>query len=235
MADLRVLVVDDEPVAVRGHRAYVERVEGFAVVGTAGSVREAVAVLQRTPVDLVLLDLNLPDGHGLDLARSLRASGRPVDILAITAAREVHLVRTAVALGVVGYLLKPFTFADLRERLLAYGRYRAGLAASEAASQGQVDAMFRELRSSGVGTAAGASLPKGLSPHLLEKVTGLVRSSTSADGLSASEVGAALGASRVTARRYLQHLAETGRVTRDERLGGSGRPEVTFRWVNSGA
>lgn len=225
MSVLRVLVVDDEPTVAAGHAEYVRRVPGFEVVAVVGTVQAAVRALTRTPVDLVLLDLNLPDGHGLDVARGIRASGRPVDVLAITAAREVGPVRAAVSLGVVGYLLKPFTFADLRERLESYRRYRAGLAASTSASQSTVDAVFQELRR----PSAGGALPKGLARAVLDTVIEVLRGAGQA-GLSASEVADAVGTSRVTARRYLQYLAEEGRADRAQRLGGSGRPEVTFAW-----
>ncbi len=226
LPDLRVLVVDDEPLVAAGHAGYVQRVPGFVLVDAVGTVRDAVRVLTREPVDVVLLDLNLPDGHGLDIVRALRSAGRPVDILTITAAREQHLVRSAVSLGVVGYLLKPFTFADLRDRLLAYRRYREGLGADDSVSQTQVDAMIRGLHQT---ASAGQSAPKGLSAELLDRVIALLRSATG-DGLSASEVAAASGMSRVTARRYLQHLADAGSADRSQRLGGSGRPEITFRW-----
>lgn len=225
MADLRVLVVDDEPVVADGHAEYVRRVPGFAVAGVVGTVQAAVAVLAREHVDLVLLDLNLPDGHGLDIVRGIRGAGRPIDILPITAMREVDLVRTALTLGVVGYLLKPFTFADLRERLEAYARFRVGLAGAASASQSGVDAAFRELRR----PANSDAWPKGLTRDVLESVIAALTRAQPAP-LSASEVADAVGTSRVTARRYLQYLADEGRVIRSQRLGGSGRPEVTFAW-----
>ena len=134
MIEVRVLIVEDEALVADAHRDYVERVEGFVVVGVAETVQEAVRALAHQPVDLVLLDLNLPDGSGLEVLHGVRAAGRPVDIMTITAAREVEPVRTAVTLGVVGYLLKPFTFADLRDRLEAYRRYRDGLAGAPSAS-----------------------------------------------------------------------------------------------------
>jgi len=116
MSDLRVLIVDDEPLAAEGHAAYVRRVPGFDVAGITGTVQETLRVLRSHDVDLILLDLNLPDGNGLDIVRCIRAAGGSTDILTITAAREARLVRSAVGLGVVGYLLKPFTFADLPAR-----------------------------------------------------------------------------------------------------------------------
>ncbi len=227
MTDLSVLIVEDEAFVASAHADFVERVPGFAVVGVVGTVRDASRFLSRAAVDLLLLDLNLPDGSGLEVVRGVRAAGLPVDILTITAAREVEPVRAALTLGVVGYLLKPFTFADLRDRLEAYQRYRAGLDAVPAASQAAVDAMFADLRG-----PASASAPKGLDRGVLDEVIGLLRSPGPDDwrGRSASEVGESLGMSRVTARRYLQYLAEQGRATRTQRLGGSGRPEVIFTW-----
>ena len=67
-------------------------------------------------MDLVLLDVNLPDMSGLDLARTLRARGETVDLLVITAHRDVATVRAASTLGVVGYLIKPFTYAVFEEK-----------------------------------------------------------------------------------------------------------------------
>lgn len=224
MAELAVLIVEDEPLVAAAHAEYVARVPGFAVVGSAASVHEAARALARAPVDLVLLDLNLPDGSGLDVLRGVRAAGRPVDILTITAAREVEPVRTALTLGVVGYLLKPFTFADLRDRLEAYRAYRAGLDAAPAASQAAVDAMIGQLRR----PTDPANAPKGLDRGVLDDVIAALRGSPG--GASASEVGRALGLSRVTARRYLQYLTEQSRATRAQRLGGSGRPEIIFTW-----
>lgn len=90
---IRVLVVEDDPVAADAHRLYVDRVPGFAVAAVAHSRAEAVRALERTPVDLLLLDLYLPDGHGLHLLRSLRAAGHAADVIAVTSARELAVVR----------------------------------------------------------------------------------------------------------------------------------------------
>lgn len=223
---LRVLVVEDEPLVAQAHASYVPRVPGFELAAVTGTVREAVAVIVREQVDLVLLDLHLPDGHGLDIVRAIRTAARPVDILTITAARDVHLVRAAVSLGVIGYLLKPFVFADLRQRLVAYRDYRNSLGDAESATQSLVDAMLRDLHP--VPTNTGT--PKGLSRDVLDRVIRALRETTSEDGHSASEVGQAVGVSRVTARRYLEHLVESGAAVRGQRLGGTGRPEVTFQW-----
>ncbi|MGH3362243.1 MAG: response regulator [Nocardioides sp.] len=222
---VRVLVVEDEPLAAEAHAAYTRRVPGFEVAGVVASAAETVRFLDRERVDLLLLDMHLPDGHGLGLLQRLRASGQMCDVIAVTSARDTEVVRASVAQGVVLYLLKPFTFATFRAKLEQYADYRAQLAsASGRVAQDEVDRMLDSLRPA----AAATALPKGMSPETLGQVTTALRAS--AVPLSASEVAAVVGSSRVTARRYLEHLADTGTADRQPRYGGSGRPEVEYRW-----
>jgi len=224
---VRVLVVDDEPLTAASHAEYVRRSPGFEVAATAVSGRTAVQAVQAArrgdrPVDLVLLDVNLPDMSGLDVARTLRARGESVDLLVITAHRDVATVREASTLGVVGYLIKPFTYAVLEEKLAAYRRYRSLLGRGGAVGQAEVDRAFAALNA-----AARPAAPKGLSPQTLAAVTELVRDG---DWLSAGEVAERGALSRVTARRYLEHLADRGLVHRRPRYGTPGRPELEYGW-----
>lgn len=220
---IRVLVVEDEPVAAEAHRTYVDRTPGFLTAAVAGTGSVALDVLARTPLDLVLLDMNLPDTHGVDLCRRIRAARLDVDVLAVTSARELATVRAAAAHGVVGYLLKPFTYTALRDRLLAYADYRDRLrTGGQAVGQEEVDRALEGARPSRPGP-----LPKGMHPQTLDAVVGVLRSGA---GRSAMETAAALGTSRITARRYLEYLVETGLATRTQRYGGAGRPETEYRW-----
>ncbi|MCA4132819.1 response regulator [Arthrobacter sp. M4] len=232
MTDIRVLVVEDEPVAADAHAVYVGRVPGFSVAGTAPDGQSALRLLGEfaaagSPIDLVLLDMNLPDLHGLDVARRMRSSGYFADIIAITAVRELNIVRSAVSIGVVQYLIKPFTFSTFADKLASYRTFREQLAPSASprygASQSDVDQAFASLRA-----PTELPLPKGLSPSTLDAVRELI--SRQAGAVSANEVTEALGMSRVTARRYLEYLADAGVVTRSPRYGTPGRPENEYRW-----
>ncbi|GGS28009.1 response regulator [Streptomyces griseoviridis] len=220
---IRVLVVEDDPVAADAHVLYVDRVPGFTAVGRAHSGAEARRVLDRTPVDLLLLDLHLPDVHGLQLARTLRAAGSRADVIAVTSARDLTVVREGVSLGVVQYVLKPFTFATLRDRLVRYAEFRR-TAAGEASGQDEVDRTLAALRA-----PAPAALPKGLSAPTLERVTAALRAGDT--GLTAAALAERTGISRITARRYLEHLVDTGRAARRPQYGTVGRPELQYRWV----
>ncbi|ROR37662.1 response regulator [Kitasatospora cineracea] len=226
---IRVLVVEDDPVAADAHARYVARTPGFAVAAVAHSRAEAVRALERTrtagaPVDLVLLDLYLPDGHGLHLCAALRAAGHGADVIAVTSARDLAMVRQAVSAGVVQYLLKPFGAAALGDRLRQYARYRANLdRPGQALGQDEVDRALALLRGSDR-----SSLPKGLSADTLDTLAAALRAAPG--GLSAGAAGEATGVSRITARRYLEHLVGTGHATREPRYGQVGRPELGYRW-----
>ena len=133
MTDIRVLVVEDEPIAAAAHAAYVGRLDGFTLAGTAPDGQSALRMLTEfsaagNPVELVLLDMNLPDLHGLDIARRMRSAGILADIIAITAVRELAIVRSAVSIGVVQYLIKPFTYATFADKLDSYRQFREQLA-----------------------------------------------------------------------------------------------------------
>ena len=220
---IRVLVVEDEPVAAEAHRTYVDRTPGFATAAVAGTGALALDALARTSVDLVLLDMNLPDTHGIELCRRIRAARVDVDVLAVTSARELATVRAAAAHGVVGYLLKPFTYAALRDRLMAYAEYRAQLrTGGDAAGQEDVDRALESAR-----PPRPAPLPKGMHRQTLDAVVAVLRA---AEGVSAAETAAEIGTSRITARRYLEYLAEAGVAARSQRYGGAGRPETEYRW-----
>jgi len=135
-------------------------------------------------------------------------------------------VRAAVSQGIVHYLLKPFAFAALRDKLERYRQYRTQIARSESATdQSEVDGLLATLRGQ-----SPTHLPKGMSPESLAAVADLIRAAPG--GLSAAEVARSLQASRVTARRYLEYLAERGAAARHLRYGsGAGRPEVEYRWI----
>ena len=221
---LRVLVVEDEPVAAEAHAAYVGRVPGFVVVAVAGTGQQALKALQGTAVDVILLDMNLPDVHGLEIVRAMRAAGHGTDVIAVSSARDLDIMRSAVSLGVVQYVLKPFSFATLRDRLLVYLDYRAThVSTGEVGSQAEVDEVFAAVR-----PTRSASLPKGMSEELHGRVVTALREA--GEPLSASELAAELGVSRVTARRYLEHLHETGFASRQSRYAVAGRPEVEYAW-----
>jgi response regulator of citrate/malate metabolism len=104
-------------------------------------------------------------------------------------------------------------YADYRDRLRSGG---------DAGGQADVDRVLDTVR-----PTRAAPLPKGMGRETMDKVVSAVRES---DGLSAAETAELIGASRITARRYLEYLADTGLADRAPRYGSAGRPELEYRW-----
>ncbi|MEU6886615.1 response regulator [Streptomyces viridosporus] len=222
---IEVLVVDDDVRVARVNAAYVEKVPGFRVAGTAHGAAEALAALEAPPrPDLVLMDHYLPDGTGLEVVREMRRRGHPSDVIMVTAARDVSTVQAAMRHGALQYLVKPFAFAGLRAKLEAYAELRRTLDGGGEAEQAEVDRIFGTLSAS-----AEPRLPKGHSPTTAE----LVRQALlHADGpLSAQEIAERTGVSRQTAQRYLKLLERTGRATLTLKYGDAGRPEHRYAWA----
>ncbi|GAA1918549.1 response regulator [Nocardioides lentus] len=227
-ATLGVLVVDDDFRVAAIHCRFVERTEGFEVVASVRSGAEALEAVTELRPDLVLLDVHLPDLSGLEVLRRLRASADPgvaeVGVIVITAAREADTVRAALHRGAAGYLVKPFEAEDLSSRLADFRLTREVLAGSPdvaSVDQAAIDAVFGRVGP----VRREADLPKGLSAETGQTVLAAVPP----DGdVSAAEAAETLGMSRVTARRYLEHFVESGRLEVRLRYGRAGRPQRRY-------
>ncbi|MFD9034539.1 response regulator [Streptomyces sp. NPDC059567] len=217
----KVLVVDDDFMVAKLHSRYVSAVDGFSVVGVAHSGAEALRLADRLRPDLVLLDIFLPDMDGISVLRELRGAGLAVDALFITAARDAAMIRSALRAGALHYLIKPFNQAALQEQLRHVASLRTRLDTLDEARQEDVDQIF------GTRPRGSRELPKGLAAHTAELVDGILRAHP--EGLSATECAEAGSLSRVSARRYLEYFAETGRAEITLRYGGTGRPERRYR------
>lgn len=224
---IRTLVVDDDFMSASIHRTYVDRIAGFEAVGEAHTGGEALELVRRLRPDLVLLDIYLPDIGGLEVLRRLRQDeDASVDVIAVTAAKDVKTLRASMQGGVVHYVVKPFLFETFRERLERYAALKQRLDRLREASQGDVDHLFSLLRVDGR-----ARLPKGISAPTLGLVVAAVRESTIE--VSAVDVAERAGISRGTARRYLEYLESLGSVELTLRYGATGRPEHLYRWAGA--
>ena len=221
---IRVLVVDDDFMVARLHSSVVARQPGYEVAGVASTGADALRAVAETKPDLVLLDIYLPDMTGLEVLRRLRESdGAAVDVIVISAARDLDTLRQALHGGVFQYLVKPFEIESLRRRLDEYAAHRADLSDLVEPRQDDVDRVFRAQPGRGV-----QPLPKSISADTIALVVqALERASDS--GLSATECADATGLSRSSTRRYLEHLVGVGSAEVKPRYGVAGRPERRYR------
>ncbi|MEV0284417.1 MULTISPECIES: response regulator [unclassified Kribbella] len=220
---IQVLVVDDDFMVARLHSSVVSRQPGFEVVGAARNGHEALAAVRSLRPDLVLLDIHLPDMSGLEVLRRFRESSGdyPVDVIVISAARDLESVRTALRGGVFQYLVKPFEIESLRGKLTEYAEHREELQRLTDVDQAEVDRVFRAQGRRPVA-------PKGISPETTDLVIKALGDAAE-DGMSASDCASVTGLSRSSTRRYLEHLVTIGRAEMRPRYGVAGRPERRYR------
>jgi response regulator of citrate/malate metabolism len=222
---ISVLVVDDDFMVARLHSSVVAREEGFEVAGIASTGTDALRAVEATRPDLVLLDIYLPDMTGLEVLRRLREGGSDdLDVIVISAARDLDTLRTALRGGVFHYLVKPFEIESLQQRLREYAVHRAELDDLTEVGQDDVDRVFR----AGLIARAGGGLPKGISQETTDLVLQALEAAGE-DGLSATECAESTGLSRSSTRRYLEHLVAVGTAEMRPRYGAAGRPERRYR------
>ncbi len=220
---IRVLVVDDDFMVARLHSSVVARQPGFEVAGVASTGADALRAVAELKPDLVLLDIYLPGMTGLEVLRRLREDGGGVDVIVISAARDMDTLQRALHGGVFQYLVKPFEIESLRRRLDEYAAHRAELNDLVEARQDDVDRVFRAHP----GREA-QPLPKSISADTIALVVQALQGA-SESGLSATECADATGLSRSSTRRYLEHLVAAGSAEVKPRYGLAGRPERRYR------
>ena len=228
---IKVVIAEDDQQIAEIQRRFLERIEGFEIAGIAHGLEEAEDLVEILQPDLLLLDIQFPTGTGLDLLRKMRAENSSVDVIMITAAKEVETLREALHGGVFDYILKPLVFERLQETLLNYQQHLQKLRTLETLAQSDVDNVLP--RSTGTGSAADQSqevrLPKGIDSLTLEKIRKVFTDQQ--QSLNAEEVGELIGASRTTARRYLEYLVSSNELAAEVNYGTVGRPERRYQQI----
>jgi len=221
---LKVLVVDDDYRVASVHVGYVERIDGFRVVGEAHSATEALSLSDSLKPDVVLMDIYLPDGDGLAVVKQLLLGSSPPAVIMISAANDAETVHAALKLGVVHYLVKPFAFDTLSERLGAIRDVSVHVANfPEEATQEDINALFDTLRAKP--SLVERTYDSHLAPTLQLVYVALAASKTA---MSASDIAIQVGVSRATAQRALTQLEQSNTITLELKYGHTGRPEHRY-------
>jgi len=192
IVSLRILLVDDHEVVRLGVRALIDDEPGMEVVGEAGTVREGLRLAQSLLPDIVVLDMRLPDGHGLDACRRIKAELPQIRIIVLTSFPDEEVILDAIACGADGYVLKQIGSGELLNALRHVGR---GESLLDPAVTGRVFARMREMRRE---EWAGAF--SGLSEREKEILAHV------AQGKSNREIGDELSLSEMTARNHLSNI-----------------------------
>ncbi|OYD07772.1 response regulator [Paludifilum halophilum] len=221
---IHVAIAEDDFRVAAIHEEFLLKVEGVRVAGKARNAEETLELLEQQSVDLLLLDIYLPDELGTDLLPKIRTRHPDVDLIMITAGTDKALLQESIRSGVFHYLIKPVTVDRFIETIKNYIRKKQLLEGREKLDQSVVDDYFAKTQPE---FAEKQALPKGIDPLTLKKVKNILRSTEG--GMAAEEIGEQMGASRTTARRYLEYLVSIGEGNAELEYGIVGRPERKYR------
>ncbi len=229
MDNLSVVIAEDDPKISEIQSRFIEKIEGFDVVGIGNTIEESEQIIDVFQPDLVLLDYFFPDGNGVDLLWKIRRNYKNTDVIFITAAKEVTVLQDAIRGGVFDYILKPMTFSRFQSTLGKFLDHRNKLREMTRLDQSGVDQIIHPAQDP---AQTDVRMPKSIDPLTLEKVEDEV-SKLNDDGVNAEAMGAQVGISRTTARRYLEFLVSKGTVKPSLVYGSVGRPERLYFQASS--
>ncbi|MFP7734804.1 response regulator [Priestia aryabhattai] len=219
---LRVAIAEDDFRIAQVQERFLLEVDGVEVVGKALNAKETLQMLKETKVDLLLLDIYMPDEMGTDLLPKIRAQFPQVDVIVVTAATEKNIVEICLRNGVVNYLIKPVMMESFINAIKQYQEKKELFSTHEEVDQSFIDAYFGHARTK---PKVDKSLPSGIDGITLQKSKDILKD---IKGITIEEMGQKMGVSRTTARRYLEYLVSIDECHVEYDYGIIGRPERKY-------
>lgn len=222
---IRTIIIEDDPMVAQVNCQYLQPLGDFQIDGIFNSGAAAQEYLKENEADLAIVDIYMPGMNGIELLRWIRGDHRNLSVIMVTAATEIQTVAEALQLGIVDYLIKPFSFARFQEAVQKYLRKENVLKHSHTANQTMLDQLLN---------AAPANLNfetqdlrKGLNQMTLDRVKSYLRERPD-EKHTCESLSAALGLSKVTIRRYLNYLIEIQEMVSSIDYETGGRPRVLY-------
>ncbi|WP_053218365.1 response regulator [Virgibacillus senegalensis] len=220
---LQVVIAEDDFRVAQIHEAFLEKVPGMKLVGKAANAKETRQLLDACTVDLLLLDVYMPDQLGTELLQYIRENYPKLDIIMITAATDKAFLEKSLNYGVQDYLIKPVTMEQFQQSMQNYKKKKEKIESRKEVDKELLQEVFGTPRIEQKNTA---TLPKGIDYRTLEKVKEML--SIEQNGITSEQAAEKIGASRTTARRYLEYLVGRNEAVVEQMYGIVGRPERRY-------
>jgi len=219
----KVLIVEDDPMVSMINEQYVNRNKAFRVVGKCKDGKSALEYLENNTVDLIVLDVYMPLMDGFETLRQIRKNKKSVDIIMVTAANDRASLEEALHLGVVDYLVKPFTYDRFRIALDKYVSHLAALKDFDTLNQKNIDFIIENSHKK-----SDELYPKGIQEKTMQIILDEMRKNPSR-WTTGAEISERIGLTGVTVRRYLNYLTEKGILLSEIDYETGGRPCMMYR------
>lgn len=220
---LNVAIAEDDFRVAAIHERFLSKIDEVQVIGKPQNGVETLRLVKNKQVDLVLLDIYMPDMLGTNLIAAIRNQNNNTGIIMITAANERPMVEQSIKNGVFDYLIKPVEMERFIAAIEKFKRFKMQLEMKKEIDQTFLDQYFGYKDSK---KSKHKSTPKGIDPLTLDKVRDLMGEVNT--GITAEDMSERMGASRTTARRYLEYLISVGEGEAELEYGIVGRPERKY-------
>ena len=222
----KVLIVEDDPMVAMINEQYIKRSHDFCVVSKCRNGREALEYLAGNEVDLLVMDVYMPQMDGFETLRQIRNRQISVSAIMVTAANDRNSLEEALQLGVLDYLVKPFTFERFRIALDKYIAHATALKEFDTLNQKNIDFIMDRAHQ-----IANDSYPKGIQQKTLELIINHLQENAGT-WLTGDEISERIGLTSVTVRRYLNYLMESGKLSGEMDYETGGRPCMRYKTVD---
>ena len=219
----QVLIVEDDPMVAMINEQYIVRNKNFQVIQTCKDRKAALDFLKDHSVDLLILDVYMPRMDGFETLRQIRKQQISVDAIMVTAANDREALEEALHLGIVDYLVKPFTYDRFQMALDKFMAQKNALKDMNILNQKNIDYIIDSS-----GKKSEELHPKGIQAKTLELI---IRHLIENEGkwMTGDEVAEKVGLTVVTVRRYMNYLSENGTVIGKMNYETGGRPCVIYQ------
>lgn len=221
----KTLIVEDDPMVAMINEQYIGRNKNFQVIGKCNNGKNALDFLETHSIDLLILDVFMPNTDGFELLRQIRREKISVEVIMVTAANEREALEEALHLGIVDYLVKPFTFERFQMALEKFIAQDNALKEFGTLNQKNIDFIMDNTRKSG-----DEMFPKGIQEKTFHLILEHMEKNRD-EWLTGDEIAEKVGLTGVTVRRYMNYLAESGKVVGEMNYETGGRPSMQYKIV----
>ncbi|WP_270279749.1 response regulator [Vagococcus bubulae] len=226
---MNVLIIEDDPMVAKLNEDFLKTIPTINILGNYRTTEEAKETLQEKNIDALLLDNYLPNQTGIEFLAELRKENNQVPVILITAANDIETIQQALALGVIDYLVKPFTAERFLLAIQKVMKQKKLFSQLQYANQQNIDALFNEqsTKNTSANFSLSNDLPKGLAKLTMEKVLEKINEETTS--FSTEELAKKIGISRISTKKYLTFLVESNYLTEDIVYQEVGRPTIRYK------
>lgn len=221
----KVIIVEDDPMVASINQQYLERNKNLKIMGQFRNGQEALEYLENNEADLAVVDYYMPVMDGLEFVRKCHEKNIKTDVIIVTAANTAQDISEFLLLGIVDYLVKPFTYERFQKAIDKYLNRKSLAKQDKTLDQAEIDRLLSQDQD--VRSSEKVVLEKGLQEQTLERIR-IYLEEHKGVLMSSNEIASKVNLSRITVRRYMNYLVENREIISQIDYSTGGRPSIKY-------